>query len=188
MEKVTLSLQKKYDDDLLHSDDGQRYINGLKILRLGSRGATFGQLLKSLEELNETAEKARVLVGIENRYYMREYPNFEELAVIFRSMAGSMIRYWHDTGHAQAQENLGITPHEAYLKEFSDVMIGVHLHDVDGYTDHMAPPAKGRGSVDFDMVGRYLKPETLRILELKTAVTEEQAEGAISWLGEKGIA
>ncbi len=188
MEKITLKLQRLYDAGELNSPEGERFVNDCKIERLKSRGATFDNLLKSLDELNDLADRLNMYVGLENRYYLREYPNFEELAIIFLRLDGSRIRYWHDTGHAQAQENLGIAPHEAYLKEFSDIMIGAHLHDVDCYTDHLAPPVGGKGSVDFDMVKKYFSNDTIRILELRDGVSHEDARRAVKWLEAEGVA
>ncbi|VAX20853.1 hypothetical protein MNBD_NITROSPINAE02-1453 [hydrothermal vent metagenome] len=188
MEKVTGRLQKMYDEGGQNSSKAKILLNKLRIERLQARGASFDMLLKSLEELNNIASGLNVFIGLENRYFFREYPNFEELAIIFLKLSGSHIKYWHDTGHAQAQENMGITPHEAYLKEFGDQMIGVHLHDVDGYSDHLAPPFRGRGAVDFAMVKKYLKPDVLRILEMRDGTPPEEAMNAVEWLQSNQIA
>ncbi len=188
MEKVTLRLQKMYDEGGRNSSKAKTLLNELRIERLKARGTSFDMLLKSLDQLNDIASRLNVYIGLENRYFFREYPNFEELAIIFLKLSGSHIKYWHDTGHAQAQENLGITPHEAYLKEFGDILIGVHLHDVDGYSDHLAPPFRGREGVDFEMVKKYLKPEVLRILEMGDGVPPEEAKNAVEWLRSNKIA
>lgn len=187
MERLSFTLQRMYDDGSIHSQEGQRVLAEFKARRMNERGPVFDQLLKSLEEVNEEAERFNVLVGVENRYYMEELPNFDEFCAIFDRMKGSNIRYWHDTGHAQVQENLGFTPHEAYLAEFSDLLIGVHLHDVKGYSDHSPPPMNAHDSVDFEMVKKYLKPDTIRILELKDSVSCEDASAGLAWLAGNGF-
>lgn len=187
MERVTFTLQRMYDDGTIRSDVGRRVVDEFRARRMKERGAAFDQLLKSLEEINEEAGRLDVLVGVENRYYMEELPDFDEFLVIFDRMKGSNIRYWHDTGHAQVQENLGFTPHEAYLAQFSDLLIGVHLHDVRGYSDHSPPPMNADDGVDFGMVKRYLKPDTIRILELKDSVSHEAAKTGLSWLSANGF-
>lgn len=187
MERLSFTLQRMYDDGSLHSQEGKRVVGEFKARRMKERGAAFDQLLKSLEEINEYADRLGVLVGVENRYYMEELPNLDEFRLIFDRMKGSNIRYWHDTGHAQVQENLGLTPHEAHLAEFSNLLIGVHLHDVKGYSDHSPPPMNADDSVDFGMVKRYLKPGTIRILELKDSVSSESAEAGLSWLSANGF-
>jgi hypothetical protein len=59
------------------------------------------------------------------------------------------------------------------------------LHDVlNGYNDHNAP---GCGTVDFDMVKSYLKPETIRVMELNQKVNSADAKQGIAFLKDKGI-
>ncbi len=187
MDKTISEFQRMYDTGTLGTVDGQRYVNDMKIMRLGYRGLTFEQLLRSLEEINKEAERQGVYIGLENRYYLRDYPDFEEMAIIFCRMDGSKIMYWHDTGYAQVQDNLGIMPHEAWLKEFSERMIGVHIHDAVGYNDRMAPPAKGKDSVDFGMLKKYIGNDMVKILKLNDGVTDQQAEASIGWLIAQGL-
>ena len=187
MENVTGHLHKMYSSGQMDSDDGKREINDLKIGRLSQRGNTFDQLLKSLEELNTTAERLGVPLCLENRYHMTEYPNYEELAVIFMRMSGSNIGYWHDAGHAQVQENLGLLDHIALLEEFKDVLKGIHLHDVSGYSDHFAPPTPGPGAVNFEMLKKYVAPDTIRIMELRGDISEGEARKGAGWLRSQGF-
>ena len=74
---------------------------------------------------------------------------------------------------------------EMLLKTFHNRLIGVHLHDVlNGYNDHNAP---GCGTVDFDMVKSYLKPETIRVMEINQKVSPADAKQGITFLKDKGI-
>lgn len=188
MDRVIHELQKLYDLGALETPEGRRRVNELKIARHGRRGRGVSQLIRSLEELDPVAREAKVWIALENRYYLRETPTFEEMAVVFARMEGSMTRYWHDTGHARAQANLGITPFEAWLENFGRLAVGVHLHDVDGYTDHQAIPAGGKNGVDFGWVAGRLPEEALRIVELSDRVTDEAARLTIEWLRKEGIA
>jgi len=181
-------LQEMFDHGSLNTSVGKRLVNELKISRLRNRGGGFDRLLESLEHLDAFAEKMKVDIGVENRYFMSEYPSFEELAIIFARMSGSRIKYWHDTGHAQTQEVLGVVGHEETLKELHGHLIGVHLHDVDGYTDHFPPGFPKKGVVDFDMVKKYIKPDTIRIMEIRGEFTPSQARYGLRWLERKGIA
>jgi sugar phosphate isomerase/epimerase len=118
--------------------------------------------LRSLEELNRCAVENNVLLGLENRFYYREIPSFEELVHIFQQFRGSNLRYWHDTGHAQVMENLGFLSHNDYIVNFKKPLIGVHLHDLAGCNDHKAP---GTGTFDFSILNGFLKETTIKIIE-----------------------
>ncbi len=187
MDNATSLLQKLYDEGKTGSPEGIQIINRLKIERLSKRGNGFNQLMKSLDELNEVACKLGIYIGIENRYHINEYPNFEELAIIFLALQGGGLRYWHDTGHAQAQENLGVVPHTTYLAEYSDLLIGVHLHDTNGYTDHNAIPSGGPGMVDFAMVKKYLKPGTIKTFEPRGDIERDKVKSSFNRLMAEGL-
>ncbi len=157
----------------------------LLIKRVALARKPFGQMLKSLDEINGAAVKEGVKVGLENRYYFREFPLFEEFGVIFNAFDGGNLYYWHDVGHAHALQTLFGIPHRKLLETFGNRLIGMHLHDVSGgYTDHNEP---GSGEVDWDMVKGFLKPETIRVMEINRRVPLDRAVAGIAFLRQKGI-
>lgn len=122
----------------------------------------FAQTLRSLEQLSSYAQKCKVRLGIENRYYFSEIPSIEEMEVILATFPSPPIYYWHDVGHAQIYENLNFFEHKIMLDKFGPSMIGIHLHDVEAIDDHRAPL---KGKFDFSLLKRYIRRKTLKVLE-----------------------
>jgi sugar phosphate isomerase/epimerase len=144
----------------------------------------FDQLLRSLDTLNEFGFRYGVKLGIENRYHYYDIPNFAEMGKILNNFDGGSIGYWHDVGHGQMFEYLNLNKHQEFLEAYAEKLIGIHLHDMVEDRDHQAP---GKGNIDFKMVAKYLKPETVRILEVHPPDTAEDLKAGVEVLQSAGI-
>jgi sugar phosphate isomerase/epimerase len=138
--------------------------------RLEKSGPFFENTLKSLEELDREASARNVLLGVETRFYYREIPYLEELTKILERFKGSQIRYWHDTGHAQLMENLGFCRHQDFLDLTKGHLLGLHLHNIVGCSDHQPPT---RGEIDFKKLLPYIDPTTLKVIEAHHPASSE---------------
>ncbi|MBI4846383.1 MAG: TIM barrel protein [Candidatus Omnitrophica bacterium] len=124
----------------------------------------FDAILRSLEEIIKYAQKFKVNICLENRYYYREIPSPDEIESIFFKFKGcENLFYWHDVGHALAGEALGFYPAADYLNRFKDKLAGIHLHDVKGAADHLVP---GKGDFNFSLLKPYIKKDTIKVMEV----------------------
>jgi sugar phosphate isomerase/epimerase len=164
--------------------DEYREIHGQMIqTRASLAEACFESVQKSIVELLAHAEGTGVRLGIENRYHYMEFPSPDELGNLLALADPDRIGFLYDVGHAQTLDLLGFYPHLEWLKRFAPRIIGTHLHDVVGTTDHYAP---GLGTVDFDMVAQYLPENAFRTCEFQTFNTPEQVKAGLRVLVEHG--
>lgn len=142
------------------------------------------RLFFCLERIVKRAEQLGVRLGIENRYYLHEIPDSEEIGIILHEFRGAPIGYWHDTGHAAAMESLGIIRQEELLKQYASFLVGVHLHDCKGIEDHKSP---GLGDVPFATISSYIPEDAIKILEVHPSATRQEVMDGIAILKEKGL-
>jgi len=65
------------------------------------------------------------------------------------------------------------------LRRYGSRIVGMHIHDTRAGRDHQAP---GQGDTDFSMLARYLRPDTIRTLELSRSVTAAEITHALDVL------
>jgi len=139
---------------------------------------------KSLRELNEYSQREGIMLGLETRFYFHEIPNIDEMEELLNEAEGKSVGYWHDVGHAEVNQRLGFTSHEEWLSRFRDKMIGIHLHDVLGISDHHPP---GKGDVNWDMVAKYLPHGAIKVCEIAEWNEERDLRGVVDFLQGKGV-
>jgi len=180
----TEDLIELYNKGEKESSDFEALLQRAKDKREANQHRNFDAALFSLDKLNQRAEKLDVFIGIENRRKFRQIPNFDEIGIILSEFDGANVAYWHNTGYAQIQDNLGIVSHEDFLKQYSDRMIGVHLHDVKSTKDRMTP---GAGDIDFKMVSKYLSQNVVKVMQLAPGAAREEIMEGLSHLEGSGI-
>jgi sugar phosphate isomerase/epimerase len=123
------------------------------------------QLIRTLGEV--CADFPTLRFGLESRYHYHSFPSVNELAGILDALALPNVGYWHDCGHAQFQENLGLCRHADWLERYGARLVGVHFHGMFNIVhDHAAPAA---GNMPFELVRSYLQPDTIGVLELASS-------------------
>lgn len=168
-----------YDRGKINSEEVSALKERMDKERREKASAHLSKAIESLKELSEYARLFGIGLGVENRFYFREIPSFEEIGDILNYFKGSNIFYWHDSGHAQLWENLGFSKHKDYLDAYQSRLLGVHLHDIKGGSDHLAPL---KGDFDFKLLKPYLKADTLKTLEAHHPATAEEIVAAKDFL------
>lgn len=108
-------------------------------------------------------------LGLENRTIC-EVPSFDDVGQVLLWYPDDTVSYWHDTGHAQVQADLGITPHEDWLHAYGHRLIGLHLHDAVNLQVHQVP---GTGRVDWAGLASLAPAQVLRTVEVDRPVSEK---------------
>ncbi|MBU1062131.1 MAG: sugar phosphate isomerase/epimerase [Candidatus Omnitrophica bacterium] len=175
----TIELEEKDVSVLLQmyregKSDSKEY-DSLKERLLKSRKAKkypyLDAVIKSLEEITLFANSANIKIGLETRYYPHEIPDLDEIENLLNIFGDKGLVYWHDVGHAEANDKLGITSHENFLARFKDYMFGIHIHGIKGIDDHLAPFT---GDFDFSKVKPYLRDNLIKVIEAHLPATPEE--------------
>jgi sugar phosphate isomerase/epimerase len=133
-----------------------------------------------LRRLVDEAKPRGFKLGIENREALEEIPFESDFQFFFKEFRDPTVVYWHDTGHAQIKENLGIIDHNFHLASLADRLYGFHIHDVQfPARDHRAP---GAGMINFAALKAWVKPEHLKVFEFSPSLSPEEARSGVAHL------
>jgi sugar phosphate isomerase/epimerase len=142
------------------------------------------RVIRSVRELQTTARELGICLGLENRYYYHEIPDPEEIDALLAATDPKVAYYWHDVGHGQVMENMGMKRHEEHLERAQGRLLGIHFHDIIGLDDHIAP---GTGVFDFERIRPWWKPDLLSVMELRPSVPEEDVVRGREFLEGRGF-
>ena len=122
------------------------------------------RVTKILEPLVEEATDLGITLVVENRSDYESIPTERELLTLLRHFDSPHLRYWHDFGHAQMRENLGLLDHAQWLGDIAPFAVGAHLQDA-GWPDkdHLIP---FEGEIPFDRLVPLLPSSLTYTLEL----------------------
>ena len=134
---------------------------------------TIPRIKENYEKLLPEVKERGLKLCLENREGMEEMPIDTEYDNFLESLGEpEHALYWHDTGHAQIKHQLGLIDHREHLEKMSPRLGGFHLHDVsEAGRDHQVP---GTGTIDFNMIAEFVRPEHTLVLELSPRLTTEE--------------
>ncbi len=185
MEQRTKELIWMYNSGKRDSDEYEQLLLEIKQERDQKKQSYLDAIIKSLDNVIAYAEDADINICLENRFYHREIPCFDEIEFLFKQFSqAENLFFWYDLGHAQVGENLGFTQNMDFLNNYADKIAGMHLHDIKGTHDHQIP---GLGDFDFTLLKPFVKKHTITVLEVHQPATVEQLKAGIAYLKEIGI-
>lgn len=158
------------------SEEYMRAKEGCLKMRETAKTPFLRAVTASLEEIMPYAHLRKMKIGLENRYYPDEIPDVDEVGYLLGLFAHLGLGYWHDVGHAEVNERLGISSHEQCLKRYSGNMIGMHIHDLNGINDHAAPFT---GDFDYSKIEPYLRNNIIKVIEVNNRVPPAQIKDAL---------
>ncbi|TVP78622.1 MAG: sugar phosphate isomerase/epimerase [Puniceicoccaceae bacterium] len=125
------------------------------------------------KKLLPEAQARGLKLCLENREGLEEMPLDAAHEALLASLDNpEHAVYWHDTGHAQIKHQMGLLDHRAHLEKMAPRLGGFHLHDVsESGRDHQVP---GTGTIDFEMIAEFVRPEHTLVLELSPKLTTEE--------------
>ena len=164
-------LRHYFDTGRIESEEARAFIDQKLQEREQVKSIYVDSLLFSIDRLIRIAEKQNIILGLENRYHYHELPGPDEYEILFSEFSGGPIGYWHDMGHAHANEKLGIVAEGELLKRYSDHLVGIHLHDAVGLDDHRAP---GKGEIDFEALRPFLEKDIPLVMELRSGTPDTE--------------
>ena len=157
----------------LAGDKAYQALLAKSLVKLRKRmGPYWAQTKASVNEILAYASEKGVRLGFENREGFVELPLDADYPEFMAGLPETApVGYWHDTGHADLKQTMGLLDHRAHLEKMASRLIGFHLHDVSAEgRDHQAV---GSGKIDFKMVSGFWRPEHLLVLELSPRLAVE---------------
>jgi len=146
--------------------------------REGAIRVYLDRVMSVLEPLVEEASRLGIVLGIENRSDFEAIPTERELLALIKRFDSPHLRYWHDFGHAQMRESLGLLDHAQWLADISPYAAGSHLQDAAWPDeDHLIP---FEGEVSFERLVPLLPSSLPYILELSSRSKPEAIRAAVA--------
>jgi sugar phosphate isomerase/epimerase len=139
-----------------------------------------GCLYAGIEKLLPLLEETRRVLAFEILPSWEAIPTEVELEKLVRHFNSPWIRGWHDLGHGQIRENLGLINHARWVTRLQPLLAGMHIHDVrPPASDHLMPPD---GALDFALFRDVGRSAIVRVLEPAPATTPAAVVAGLAFL------
>ncbi|MCM3781503.1 sugar phosphate isomerase/epimerase [Neobacillus mesonae] len=133
-------------------------------------------IIESLDEVcNRTLSQGiHVQFGIETRSKPQQIPTLAEAKVMINALKGAPVGIWYDTGHAIMMDRLGLYDSVNEMEGLMDDIVGVHIHETIGLSDHWCPYVHSKDLTFYDAYLPMIERAQVKVYELKAACQPEQ--------------
>lgn len=155
---------------------GQQYEPAYEEMRMKLLIAREKAVAKQIEHVYAGVEKLMPLLDRTGRTLAFEIlPTWEaiptevEMERLLKHFNSPLLRCWHDLGHGQIRENLGLTSHVRWAAKLMPWTAGMHIHDVaPPASDHLMPPD---GKINFELFRNLIRDDMILVLEPSPAAS-----------------
>ncbi|MCQ4086064.1 sugar phosphate isomerase/epimerase [Saccharibacillus sp. JS10] len=134
------------------------------------------RIIHSLDEVcNLSASKGlNVKFGIETRSRPNQMPTLAEAKKVIDALKGAPVGIWYDTGHAIMMDRMGLYDSVGEMQGLMDHIVGVHIHETIGLSDHWCPYVHSGDPHFYDAYLPMIQRAGVKVYELKAACETQQ--------------
>ncbi|WP_299088965.1 TIM barrel protein [uncultured Metabacillus sp.] len=127
------------------------------------------RIQNSLEEACEyiARKQYNIGIGIETRSRCYQIPTLEEASRIIDHLKEAPVYLWYDIGHAMMMERMGLYHCASHQEQIKGKILGVHIHETIGLSDHWCPYVHSREHQYFDPFIEIIDAAQIKVYELK---------------------
>ncbi|ACT00393.1 sugar phosphate isomerase/epimerase family protein [Paenibacillus sp. JDR-2] len=146
--------------------------------RESAAGHYLSRIGDSLEEACDRIEAKglNVSIGIETRSRCYQMPTLREAKTVFDRLKGARVGLWYDFGHGMMMERMGLYDNARDMEAIKDHVVGIHIHETVGLSDHWCPYVHSGDMNYFDRFLPIIAAAPVKVYELKAACTPEEIE------------
>ncbi|MCI3922193.1 sugar phosphate isomerase/epimerase [Paenibacillus sp. TRM 82003] len=146
--------------------------------RESGAGAVADRIVRSLEEACERIERRGydVAIGIETRARCHQIPSLPEAKAILDRLQGAPVGLWYDIGHGIMMERMGLYENAKSATALKERIVGVHIHETIGLSDHWCPYVHSGDATYFDRFLSIIESAPIKVYELKSSCEPKDIE------------
>ncbi|WP_440115278.1 sugar phosphate isomerase/epimerase family protein [Paenibacillus sp. QZ-Y1] len=168
---ISKELGKLYNEE---GTDSPKYRSKWEELMERRQAFSSGYVQKIIVSLDEVCNRAAakgldVRFGIETRSRPQQIPTLAEAKTIITALKGAPVGIWYDTGHAIMMDRLGLYDSVGEMQGLMDDIVGVHIHETLGLSDHWCPYVHSKDMSFYDAYLPMIRRAQVKVYELKSA-------------------